>query len=100
MLSEQSASLGDCILDRYLVCRNSVVYSNIVGDIVSSNYNIMASRIEKLHKFVIGELTLGRHRAIIPFMQKETEIIHITSLDKTNKHSSQHCNEIVLEVSR
>jgi hypothetical protein len=99
VISGHSAELGDCIIDRYLTNKNTVAYSHIVSQIVLSNYSLIEQRVKKLHRFVIDSLNdVNPQRSIIPFVRKEIEILHIVSLDCSNKHAGRHINKIVLEV--
>jgi hypothetical protein len=35
-------------------------------------------------------------RSIIPFVRKEIEILHIVSLNWSNKHAGRHINKVIL----
>ena len=98
MVSEHSAELGDCIIDHYLTGRNAVVYADIVSRIVLSNYALIDSRVKKLHGFVIKNIRERSGQWIVPFLLKEIEVLHLVSLDSSNKHSGRHVNKIILET--
>jgi len=97
-VSEHSAELGDCIIDRYLTGKNAVVYAHIVSQIVLSNYALIDSRVRKLHDFVMMTLRERSSQWIVPFLRKEVEVLHIVSLDWSNKHSGRHIGKVVLDV--
>ena len=96
VLSEYSAELGDCIIDRYLNDKNTVVCSHIVSQIVLSNYSLIESRVKKLHGFVLKALRGKSNQWIIPYVRKEVEVLHIVALDWSNKHSGRHIGKVVL----
>lgn len=63
-----------------------------------SNYSLIEGRIKKLHQFVLKALREKSSLSVIPYLKKEAEILHIVSLDWSNKHSGRHIGKVVLDI--
>lgn len=72
--------LGDFIIDRYLNFSNPSICARLIAEIVLYNYDLLESRLLKLHNFILTNLD-AKVAKLTPFLIKYSDIIQIISKD-------------------